>query len=295
MDRDSDALRPAHRYGGAVAAAVAVLAAPIAGVALLVAAVTAAPTHHRTALAPAPDWPRGDAALAVARASLAPATGATTAGLTAGDWSARPFAFPAEMAAHPSPGIKIYVVPLGSIGADTVDLVVDAIAFVAGTRDVALLPRRPLPGESWNPATAMYDAERVLGMMRSLRPRDGYRLVAVTDADLYASELRFLFGLASATHDVAIVSALRLEEQFWDRDSDWDLYRWRLFKILAHELGHTLGLPHCDRSSCLMHAIRSLADADAAPPRLCDLCRRWVDAALADPDRSAPTPLPLSL
>jgi archaemetzincin len=209
---------------------------------------------------------------------------------------AAPFAFPSRLAGRPAPGLRLYVVPLGGVAEESIQLLVQSLAFITGTDQVTILPRRPLPDESWNPTTAMYDAERVLTSLRALRPHDGYRLVGVTDGDLYAADLRYLFGLASAHHDVAVLSAVRLEEEFWDRAGDWDLYRWRFLKIVAHELGHTFGLPHCTRGvPCLMSAIHGIADADAVEPSYCDQCRRRIRAALADPVASAPGALPLGL
>ncbi len=285
--------RPVHRYGP-LAGAGAVFCLPFALLGMLARGVPRTAPAASEALAADPDVAaRAGTALLEPPLDAAPPRAGIGPELP-GPFA--PFAFPSALAGRAAPGLHLYAVPLGGVPDESVQLLARALEFLTGAGRVTVLPRRPLPDEAWNPESAMYDAERVLTMLRASRPHDGYRLVGVTDGDLYAADLRYLFGLASAHRDVAVLSTVRLEEPFWDREPDWDLYRWRFLKILGHELGHTLGLPHCRAGpSCLMGTIRSLGDADVTAAAWCESCRRHVRVALADPVASAPGALPLGL
>jgi archaemetzincin len=46
----------------------------------------------------------------------------------------------------------------------------------------------------------------------------------------------------------------------------------------VHELGHTLGLRHCDDPDCVMHFSNRLTDTDRKQRRLCEECLRELTA-----------------
>jgi len=47
----------------------------------------------------------------------------------------------------------------------------------------------------------------------------------------------------------------------------------RALKEAVHELGHLLGLPHCDNPRCIMFFSNTLADTDRKGPGFCPACR----------------------
>ena len=51
-----------------------------------------------------------------------------------------------------------------------------------------------------------------------------------------------------------------------------ELYHMRAFKEAVHELGHTMGLDHCKKKSCVMHLSDTLADTDFKNAEYCRLC-----------------------
>ncbi|MGA2842718.1 MAG: hypothetical protein ABSG18_21645 [Steroidobacteraceae bacterium] len=48
---------------------------------------------------------------------------------------------------------------------------------------------------------------------------------------------------------------------------------------ICHELGHAVGLRHCENPCCVMCFSNSLAEADAKGEELCASCMRRVRAA----------------
>ena len=93
-----------------------------------------------------------------------------------------------------------------------------------------------------------------------------------TDSDMFVPELNFVFGLASRDGACAVVSTQRL------RGKDERLLEERLLKESVHELGHVLGLEHCDNRKCAMHFSNSLADTDIKGSEFCEKCSSRLSA-----------------
>ncbi len=89
----------------------------------------------------------------------------------------------------------------------------------------------------------------------------------MTDVDLYAERLNFVFGQAQIGGGTAVISLNRLSSE------DRHLFLTRALKEALHELGHATGLGHCDDERCVMHFSNTLADTDLKGPGYCQACR----------------------
>lgn len=123
-----------------------------------------------------------------------------------------------------------------------------------------------LPAGAYNPRRRQYRADAFLQQTRSTG--GGGPILAVTDCDLYADGLNFVFGLADSAGRAAVISLRRLR---WHADET--RFRARAVKEAIHELGHTLGLGHCPDPECVMHFSNSLADTDRKGQTPCPRCR----------------------
>jgi archaemetzincin len=122
-----------------------------------------------------------------------------------------------------------------------------------------------LPAQTYDRARGQHRAEPVLDLMRESR---GPRVLGVTERDLYAPGMNFVFGIADSPGRAAVMSLFRL-----GIGADRATKRERALKEAVHELGHTFGLPHCADARCVMHFSNSLADTDAKGSDLCARCR----------------------
>jgi archaemetzincin len=150
-----------------------------------------------------------------------------------------------------------------------IDLAITGLACTVG-RPV------PLPHDAYDWRRNQYLANALLGLAALpahalADPRA--RVLAVTEADLYAGDLNFVFGIAQSRGRAAVISLCRL-----GFEADPPLRRERALKEAVHELGHTLGLAHCPNAKCVMHFSNSLVDTDRKGSSLCAACERKTDA-----------------
>lgn len=79
-------------------------------------------------------------------------------------------------------------------------------------------------------------------------------------------------GLAYCPGESAIVSTFRL------RNNNRSLESERFKKVVIHEFGHNLGLPHCLNKNCVMtSAAEKIATIDNEQLQLCDDCKNKLE------------------
>ncbi len=166
-----------------------------------------------------------------------------------------------------------YVQPVGTVAAEHARY---ACRVIAEAFEVRCKVQRtlPLPRRAFNARRNQYDADRLVKELFDELPADAVGLMALTNADLFdAGRTRFVFGLASLVDHVGVVSMARYRGQWWGHDEDRGRFYERLYKVLVHEAGHTLGLGHCPNRHCAMRDDTTLADLDASPRHFCERCR----------------------
>jgi archaemetzincin len=126
--------------------------------------------------------------------------------------------------------------------------------------------------EFFNPLRKQYNAREIV--RKYLNECGDEYLLLIVDEDIYVSGLNFVFGLA--WWNVAIISACRLRQEFYDHKPDRKLFIERLMKEAVHEIGHLHGLDHCSNRKCVMAFSNWIGDTDYKSWRLCSDCLRNV-------------------
>jgi len=129
----------------------------------------------------------------------------------------------------------------------------------------------PLP--SFHAERQQYHSSEILQRMQSCIGSQTWRLLGVTDVDLYIPILKYVFGEAQMDGPCALVSTHRLHEEFYGLQRDDDLLAQRLLKESIHELGHTLNLRHCGDYNCAMASAHAVEWIDLRASNFCGACR----------------------
>ena len=125
---------------------------------------------------------------------------------------------------------------------------------------------------AFNPVRGQYHSTEILKKILQKQPADRWKVLGVTEMDLYIPVLTFVFGEAQLADGGAVVSTHRLRQEFYGLPDNPELLRERLLKEAIHELGHTYGLRHCSEYSCVMSASNGVERIDLKSASFCPAC-----------------------
>jgi archaemetzincin len=117
-----------------------------------------------------------------------------------------------------------------------------------------------------------YHSSEMLAAMQRYVDGSTWRLLGVTQKDLYIPILTFVFGEAQLGGSLAVVSYHRLQQEFYGLPADTELLGKRLLVESVHELGHTLRLTHCHDYQCAMAPSHSVEWIDIKGSGFCKDC-----------------------
>jgi archaemetzincin len=173
-------------------------------------------------------------------------------------------------------GLIIQIVAVGRVQADVLRVLSSRIieAYKPLVKDYQVIKTLKMPSSAYDPGRKQHRADAVLKHVRNQTPAPGQeKILVITNEDLYAPGLNFVFGQAQCPGSVAIMSLCRLYPIFYGQKNDRELLLKRATKEAVHELGHTLGLRHCTNPECVMSFSNSIIDVDRKKRTFCETCR----------------------
>jgi len=165
----------------------------------------------------------------------------------------------------------ISLVPVGRVERGHLESLAEGLA--ARLRMACWIRPEGLSGEfAYNAARGQYHSTEILKRLLQDPPAESWRILGVTDVDLFIPILTFVFGEAQLGDTRALVSTHRLHPEFYGMPKDPGLLQERLLKEAIHELGHTFGLRHCTDYQCVMSASHSVERIDLKRAGFCSAC-----------------------
>lgn len=172
-----------------------------------------------------------------------------------------------------SAGVTVALCPLGSFDEA---LLADIERGLRAELRVSVLRVGPfpLPPSAFYAPRRRYRAERLNDFLRPRVTPPATRILGVTRADISTTAHGVsdwgVLGLGDLGGAACVVSTFRCQRTARDAAQA----SLRAVTTCLHEVGHTLGLPHCPDPSCLMTDARgSVLTVDRTSGRLCAACR----------------------
>lgn len=140
---------------------------------------------------------------------------------------------------------------------------------------VTVLPATDLPPDAFYASRQRYKADALLTLQKTFSENSA-AVVGLTDKDISTRNNGVsdwgVFGLGHCPGKACVISTYRLKRV----SSSAAQLKERLAKVVLHELGHNLGLPHCDKDiTCLMNDAKgTVRQVDAEKKWLCENCTK---------------------
>ena len=179
--------------------------------------------------------------------------------------------------------MKIGVLSIGQVGeAILLEICKGLMRSFPHTACVKIDVKFPLRQEAFDEKRKQYRSHIILREIQSLAVKNPSldRVLGVVDADIFVPELNFVFGEATCPGKAALISLWRLRPEFYGNAPEVRLFHSRAVKEALHELGHTFGLKHCWRSSCVMHFSNGVFDTDVKQGLFCEKCYLQIEARI---------------
>ncbi|MCA9637162.1 MAG: hypothetical protein KC420_14140 [Myxococcales bacterium] len=172
------------------------------------------------------------------------------------------------------PRSEVVLIVLGSFPDELLDPIEETLREVLPV-EVRRGGTRPLPKEAYYAPRRRYRADLLLEHLDRAAAEEapGARYLGLTDVDISTTKGKHkdwgIFGLAYVPGRAAVISSFRLKRGVRSPEH----FAFRVANTAVHEVGHSLGLDHCEEPGCPMRdAEGSIATTDSSNKALGPEC-----------------------
>lgn len=126
--------------------------------------------------------------------------------------------------------------------------------------------------QGWSPERNQCNSTWILSQLLQELPGDSFKIIGVTDYDLYIPIMSYVFGEAELGGRAAVVSVYRLQNELYGLPASRANLESRAIKEAVHEFGHTFGLVHCRHQECVMRSSTYVEEIDLKTENFCQDC-----------------------
>lgn len=176
-----------------------------------------------------------------------------------------------------NPTVVVCVQPLGDHDPKLLAASERGITYLYGYA-VRRLPARPLPKAAWYAPRHRWRAEVLLDDLAATKPEGCTYILGFTHRDISTTKAPYhdwgILGLGEVGGVAGVVSTWRVSRKL----SPPHTRARRTVKVVNHELGHVLGLPHVKGEGCLMNdAEGTVLSVDRESGLLCDSTVAYIE------------------
>lgn len=181
---------------------------------------------------------------------------------------------------------SIGIIALGDVNTVYIDSIKEALERTYN-KEVIVLNKQKIPKQFFvTVKSPRYRADSIIRYLKKIKPDSISHVLGFTAFDISTTkkdsegnilkpEYKYkdwgIFGLGYMPGESCVVSSFRLKHK------NKAVFISRLQKVSIHEVGHNMGLHHCDNKDCVMtDAVERISTIDNESFELCGECKREI-------------------
>jgi predicted Zn-dependent protease len=170
---------------------------------------------------------------------------------------------------------EILLIPLGKVLVDVLEEIAVALRKVYQVH--VRIGRSEEPDTpSYSDERRQFIAEKLLALVASRKRDSLVAVLGVVDADMFAGEKNFVFGVHTVERISAVLALTRLREEFYKKPAKRELFLRRAVTEAIFQVGLALGV-ECHQKKCALQPTTGLWKLDEKPQSFCSDCQTQVE------------------